>query len=101
MHQRVFLPLILLYFLAPNALALFIAHDGSTSPFSIGYSDPQSLVFVLQVANESASTVNVLSWQLMNLELRPIPGSQGSLEFQSAGAPPDSLFGQTPGPQSN
>jgi hypothetical protein len=102
MYQRVFSPLILLHFLASNALALFIAHDGSTSPFSISYSDPQSpLVFVLQVANESASTVNVLSWQLMNLELRPLPESQGSLEFHSAGAPPDSMFGQTPGPQSD
>jgi hypothetical protein len=102
MCRYIISPLVVLLSLTSNAAALFIAHDGSTSPFSLRYQDAQlPLAFILQVANESVSTPNVMSWQLINLELRPLATAQGNLKFQDAGSPPDSLFGQTPGPQSN
>lgn len=90
--------------LVSSAFALSIRTEGSGSAgtFEVTYQDLQTpLVIVLQVANDSASTVSVLSWQLIDLELRPLAGAQGNLLFQAATAPPDSLFGQIPGPNSD
>lgn len=96
--------LVLLALPLSNAIALSIRNEGSNSsaPFELTYQDVHSsLVIVLQVANESGATATVLSWQLVELELRPLGGAQGELNFQSVTAPPDSLFGQSPGPQSD
>lgn len=86
------------------AFALSIRNEGSNSsaPFELAYQNVQSpLVIVLQVANESETTASVLSWQLVDLELRPLVGVQGELLFHNVTAPPNSLFGQSPGPQSD
>ena len=101
-YREIVSAVVLVQLVTSNAFALYIGHEGSTSPFALSYQDTQSqLAFILQVTNESVSTVNMLSWQLIDLELRPLATAQGSLQFDNAGAPPDSLFGQTPGPQSN
>jgi len=88
---------------ASQASGLYIRYLDATSsvPFEITYEDWQSpLEIVLQVANDSQTSVSVLGWQ-MDLELRGLVGSNGDLLFYDVAAPPDALFDQTSPPQSH
>jgi hypothetical protein len=85
-----------------DALGLSIAIDGSSMPFTVTHQQlvQQSLEQIIQVVNDSGNGVTVLSWQLQ-LEIRPLAGSQGEVLFDTATTPPESLFGQSPGPISD
>jgi hypothetical protein len=102
MSQRFYLSTWLLCFLPSSLFGLSIGFEGSSLPFTVTYDQAvqSSFVPVLQVVNETDASVMVLSWQL-ELEIRPLPGSQGELLFHRVAAPPNSLFGQDPGPISD
>ena len=67
-------------------------------PFAINYQRNlmPSVNPILQLIN-SSDDVHVFAWQLQ-LEILPAVGSVGELLFDATSAPPDSLFGQDPGP---
>jgi hypothetical protein len=94
----------MLDFLASCTSALSIRDVGgsSTMPFEFTYQDLQiPLEIALEIANDSEIDESVLGWQLeLNLQALD-PAQQGALQFNDVAAPPDSLFGPTPGPQSN
>ena len=96
-----YLSMLLMWVLTCDALAISIGNAGLALPFDFNYfqsAPPPGPV--LQVVNDSGTAAVVLSWQLQ-LELRPLPGAQGDLLFESIGTPPDSLFGNMPGPTSD
>lgn len=100
MCRGLYLTMLLVCFPISSTLALSIGYDGSSIPFTYQQNVQTSFEPVLQVVNDSGVSVVVLSWQL-ELEVRPLQGAQGELLFQSAGTPPNSLFGQVPGPLSD
>jgi hypothetical protein len=91
-----------LCFSATDALALSIGYGGSSLPFSVNYHpDVQpSIEAIIEVVNNSSAAAVALAWQLQ-LEIRSVEGAHGQLLFQSTSTPPNSLFGQMPGPMSD
>jgi hypothetical protein len=89
-------------FFATEALALSLGYGGSSLPFSVNYHpDVQpSFELIMEAVNDSNVAAVALSWEL-HLEVRPIGSAHGELLFQSTSSPPQSLFGQTPGPMSD
>jgi hypothetical protein len=102
MCRNLWLSLALSIGLTSQLFALSIGQSGSSSPFVISFDGnaQSSYELILQAVNESQTDAAVVAWQL-DLELQPLPGSQGALLFQNAEAPPNSLFGQTPGPMTD
>jgi hypothetical protein len=101
MH-RVVLVTLMVYLWALNVMAMSVGYENSITPFTIDYS-PQSQAAVdsvLQLINDDNAAAVVLSWQLQ-LEIRPLSGAHGHVLFQSVSTPPDSLFGDNPGPTSD
>src|SRR4051812_35729884 len=79
--------------------ALVIGDGGVASAFDTHLTSSQTTTLVLQVINDDASNVSILSWQL-HLRLIPAPSAQGNLKITNLIAPQDSLFGPDPGPMS-
>jgi hypothetical protein len=102
MGRALYALIISMCFFATEALAISVGYEDSSLPFSVNYHpDVQpSFELVMEIVNDSNVAAVVLSWQL-HLEVRPIGSAHGELLFQSTSPPPQSLFGQTPGPMSD
>jgi hypothetical protein len=87
---------------ATEALALSVGYGDSSLPFSVNYHPDVQPSFepILEVVNDSNVAAVALSWQL-HLEVLPIGSAHGELLFLSTSSPPQSLFGQAPGPMSD
>jgi hypothetical protein len=102
MCRTFYVLMMIMCFCATEAFALSVGYSDSSLPFSVNYHPDVQPSFepILDVVNESNTAAVALAWQL-HLEVRPLGSAHGELLFQSTSTPPQSLFGQTPGPMSD
>lgn len=101
MIRSLYFAVVIAVFLTSEIKAALVQLEGSVGPqpFSVSYSSTatEPLSFVLQILNDTETTLNALIWQL-ELELVGIAGSTAEVFFEEPVSPPNGLFDPIPGP---